>query len=109
MIPEILEQKFGPDGLLTLRRSRFIDPWLTYWQVVATATRNGHEVAAYDELVGFHGYTGWQRCIGGRLFDGRWPIWNRHHSKNHSHRYSYYLMLDGTIEMVRRTDQNLVH
>lgn len=23
-----------------------------------------------------HGYTGWYRCVGGRLADGRWPKWN---------------------------------
>lgn len=22
------------------------------------------------------GYTGWYRCVGGRLADGRWPCWN---------------------------------
>jgi hypothetical protein len=21
-------------------------------------------------------YTGWYRCAGGRMFDGRWPEWN---------------------------------
>ena len=22
------------------------------------------------------GYTGWVRCVGGKLADGRWPHWN---------------------------------
>lgn len=26
----------------------------------------------YDE----NGYTGWYRCVGGRLATGRWPAWN---------------------------------
>ncbi len=25
-----------------------------------------------------HGYTGWVRCVGGRLADGRWPHFNIH-------------------------------
>ena len=25
-----------------------------------------------------NGYTGWYRCVGGRLADGRWPEWNLH-------------------------------
>jgi hypothetical protein len=22
-------------------------------------------------------YTGWYRCVGGRLADGKWPAWNQ--------------------------------
>jgi hypothetical protein len=22
------------------------------------------------------GYTGWYRCVGGRMSDGKWPQWN---------------------------------
>lgn len=30
-------------------------------------------------------YTGWYRCVGGRLADGRWPEWNE---KTGEKRYS---------------------
>lgn len=30
----------------------------------------------YEYEVGASGYTGWCRCIGGKLADGRWPEWN---------------------------------
>jgi hypothetical protein len=31
----------------------------------------------YEYEVGADGrYTGWHRCVGGRLADGRWPAWN---------------------------------
>ena len=30
----------------------------------------------YEEKDGGLRYTGWYRCVGGRLADGRWPEWN---------------------------------
>jgi hypothetical protein len=30
----------------------------------------------YEYEVNETGYTGWVRCVGGRLADGRWPKWN---------------------------------
>ncbi len=31
----------------------------------------------YEYEVGMNGdYTGWFRCVGGRLRDGRWPVWH---------------------------------
>ncbi len=43
---------------------------MTFWQ-----TLGHYEYEVDDE--GFH-YTGWVRCVGGRLTDGRWPEWNIH-------------------------------
>lgn len=40
---------------------------MTLWMQLGS----GYEFE-YDE----HGFTGWYRCIGGRLADGRWPQWN---------------------------------
>jgi hypothetical protein len=40
---------------------------LTAWQT------HGDYQFEYDE----NGYTGWYRCVGGRLADGRWPQWHR--------------------------------
>lgn len=38
------------------------------WQIIMS----GYEYE-YDE----HGeYTGWYRCVGGRLENGQWPEWN---------------------------------
>jgi hypothetical protein len=40
---------------------------MTNWQTI------GQYEFEYNE----HGvYTGWYRCVGGRLTDGRWPEWN---------------------------------
>ncbi len=39
---------------------------MTAWQQL------GQYEYEYDES----GYTGWCRCIGGMLADGRWPQWN---------------------------------
>jgi len=39
---------------------------MTSWQTI------GQYQYEYDE----NGYTGWYRCVGGRLADGRWPEWN---------------------------------
>ena len=30
----------------------------------------------YDPQRNFYGFTGWVRCIGGRMADGRWPEWH---------------------------------
>ncbi len=30
----------------------------------------------YEYSHGQHDYTGWYRCVGGQLADGRWPQWN---------------------------------
>ncbi len=38
-----------------------------WWQ---TLGKYQYEVNEKDD------YTGWQRCIGGKLADGRWPEWN---------------------------------
>lgn len=36
-----------------------------------------HEIGGYEfEVDGEDCYTGWYRCIGGRLADGRWPEWH---------------------------------
>jgi len=37
-----------------------------FWQ------RFGEYEVQYDK----GGYTGWYRCVGGRMADGRWPMWN---------------------------------
>ncbi len=34
--------------------------------------RQGQYEYEYDA----HGYTGWYRCVGGRLANGRWPQWH---------------------------------
>ena len=34
------------------------------------------QLGFYEYEVGSQGYTGWYRCIGGRLVDKRWPNWN---------------------------------
>jgi len=39
---------------------------MTSWQ------RLGQYECEYDEC----GYTGWCRCVNGRLANGRWPQWN---------------------------------
>lgn len=39
-----------------------------FWQQMS----NGYEYEVDEEK----GYTGWVRCTGGRLADGRWPNWN---------------------------------
>ena len=41
---------------------------MTSWQ-----SQGGYELE-FD--FGLNDYTGWYRCIGGRLADGRWPAWN---------------------------------
>ncbi|MFA5127706.1 MAG: hypothetical protein WC457_01730 [Patescibacteria group bacterium] len=33
-------------------------------------------LGAYEYEYDRYGYTGWYRCAGGRLADGRWPEWN---------------------------------
>jgi len=30
----------------------------------------------YQYEVDENGYTGWCRCVGGRMADGYWPAWN---------------------------------
>ena len=37
-----------------------------------------HNIGGYEYEVSYEtgDYTGWYRCIGGRLADGRWPMWN---------------------------------
>lgn len=32
--------------------------------------------SGYEREYGPHGYTGWYRCVGGRMSDGTWPRWN---------------------------------
>lgn len=39
---------------------------MTSWQTL------GH----YEYEYNANGYTGRYRCVGGRLADGRWPIWD---------------------------------
>jgi len=39
----------------------------------------------YEYSYSLHDYTGWYRCIGGRLANGRWPQW---HSKTGDKRYA---------------------
>lgn len=35
------------------------------------------KIGQYEyEVDGICEYTGWYRCVGGRLADGRWPYWN---------------------------------
>ncbi len=40
---------------------------LTAWQQIG---QYEYEYNAYCQ------YTGWYRCVGGQLADGRWPQWN---------------------------------
>jgi len=40
---------------------------MTFWQ-----TLGQYEYECSREV----GYTGWCRCVGGRLSNGRWPQWN---------------------------------
>jgi len=47
---------------------------MTSWQTL------GKYEYEYDQS----GYTGWCRCLGGRLADGRWPEWN---ANTGGHRY----------------------
>jgi len=42
------------------------DAQMTSWQTVGN----------YEYEIDQSGYTGWYRCLGGRLADGRWPEWN---------------------------------
>lgn len=32
-------------------------------------------IGQYEYQVGSKGYTGWYRCVGGRMSDGVWPQW----------------------------------
>ena len=41
---------------------------MTGWQNI------GHYQYEYDK----NGYTGWYRCVSGKMADGRWPEWNSH-------------------------------
>lgn len=34
-------------------------------------------IGPYEYQFDKNGYTGWCRCVGGRLADGRWPEWNQ--------------------------------
>jgi len=34
------------------------------------------QIGGYEFQFDANGYTGWYRCVGGRLADGRWPQWN---------------------------------
>lgn len=43
---------------------------MTLWQQLSFC--NNRYEFEYDQ----RDYTGWYRCIGGRLADGRWPEWN---------------------------------
>jgi len=42
---------------------------MSFWQ-----TLGNYEYEVDENLR----YTGWVRCAGGRLADGRWPKWNMH-------------------------------
>ncbi len=33
-------------------------------------------IGRYEYEYNEHGYTGWFRCVGGRLASGCWPQWN---------------------------------
>lgn len=44
---------------------------MTFWQ---TLGRYEYEVAQGTDRAPC--YSGWVRCVGGRLADGRWPQWN---------------------------------
>ncbi len=37
----------------------------------------------YEYEVGENGYTGWYRCVGGRLANGLWPAWNSEGEKRY--------------------------
>lgn len=39
---------------------------MTFWQ----------RLGQYEYEVSEGDYTGWVRCVGGQLADGRWPQWN---------------------------------
>jgi len=46
---------------------------MSFWQ-----SQGGYEfeVARGEDSISH--CTGWYRCVGGRLADGRWPMWNMH-------------------------------
>lgn len=45
----------------------------TFWQ-----TLGRYEFEVKEGTDGNCYYTGWIRCVGGRLADGRWPQWNEY-------------------------------
>lgn len=47
----------------------------TWWQTLGS----------YEHEVNEQGYTGWYRCVGGKLANGKWPAW---HSKTGAQRYA---------------------
>lgn len=51
-----------------------------FWQI-----QGAYEVEVIVDRNGMPAYSGWYRCIGGRLADGRWPEW---HTQTGATRYS---------------------
>ena len=51
---------------MTLNEKEVLDMW---WQQL------GHYEYEVSETFTLQ-YTGWYRCINGRMADGRWPAWN---------------------------------
>jgi len=49
---------------------------MTFWQ-----TLGHYECEVAQKTDGTAYYTGWVRCVGGCLADGRWPQWNCHTGK----------------------------
>jgi hypothetical protein len=49
---------------------------MTFWQSLGSYE---FEVARGPDNQAY--YTGWYRCVGGRLADGRWPMWNMDNSE----------------------------
>ena len=42
----------------------------------AGKARGWQQIGLYQYEFNQSGYTGWYRCVGGRLASGLWPMWN---------------------------------